>query len=99
LIGDNATSFLDALRLITVPSVAPLSEPEKAPAAKWIDRSTLHDAAIGVLDTEHEDLTDVTRSQPELTWLDGSDLATTQVRFSKVVDPAKAAVEQLLATL
>jgi len=97
-VRDNATNPVTALRLITAPAVGSPTGPEGAAAAR-IDRGALHDAAMADPGTERDGLVDSEPHLPELSWLDGADLPGTQGRSAKVVDPAVAAVEELLATL
>jgi len=84
LVRDNATNPTTALKLITAPSAGPLPAPEEAPAPARIDRATLHDAAIGELNTEQEDLAEAERYLPDLSWLDAFDSPATQGRSSKI---------------
>jgi len=99
LVRDNATALSTALKLITAPSAGPLSGPEQAPPVARVDHATLHDAAIGELDAEHEALAGADVYLRELRWLDAHDSPTTQGRFPKNAAPSRAAVEKLLATL
>jgi len=99
LVRDNATNPMTALKLITAPAAGPLPGPEEAPSVARIDRGALHDTAFAELDTASEALADAEQYLLELSWLDGSDLLGRGGRSSRVIAPARAAVEELLATL
>jgi len=98
-VRDNATNPVTALKLITAPTAGLLPELEETPPADWIELGMLHDAAIGELDSEPEGLADSELYLPELHWLDAFDLPANQGRASKIADAARAAVEELLATV
>jgi len=98
-VRDNATNPTTALRLITAPTVGPLSGPAGAPAGARIEQAALHDAAIGELGTEEDVLGEPEVQLCELPWLGAFDLPATQGRAPKIMDPTQATVQELLATL
>jgi len=98
-VRDNATNPLTALKLITVPAAGPSPGPEAAAADLGTDRAALHDAALGELDAQRSVPAGAQPYRAQLLWLDGSRDPAGQDRSSISVAPARAAVEELLATL
>jgi hypothetical protein len=101
-VRDNATNPLTALKQITAPSAASLPGPEDASVAARIDRGALHDAALSGRQTEARGSSGTASRGPgaaELLWLDGLDPWPARQQSPQTVDPARSAVEELLATL
>jgi len=98
-VRDNATNPSTALKLITAPPTAPPPGPEETLPAAPIGRAALHDAAVAELAGSLESLAVSEIYLPEPSWLDASDFPASQGRCWKAVDPTRAAVEKLLATL
>jgi len=98
-VRDNATNPTTALQLITAPPTGPAPGPEEAPAPARFERAALHGAALGELSTQPEDRVQAGVHFAELPWLDGSEASGAEGRSSRKVDPTKAAVDRLLATL
>jgi len=70
--------------------------------AARIEQGSLHDAALSGLHVEAAGVSGVASrgaGVPELSWLEAFDSWRARPRSSETVDPARAHVEKLLATL
>jgi hypothetical protein len=92
LVRDNPTNPGNALKWISVP----------APAAARIDVGALHDAAFDTVTHDSEAGIEASPTAPDaagLRWLESLDLPLRGRQQARSADTARAAVEELLATL